>query len=242
MIRIITNALRRQRLTKAGISVEIECRKAVYGHAGGSWIICPDTINSTSVIYSFGIGRDISFDLDLIRAHNIAVHAFDPTPASIQWVRHQATPPSLKFHEYGIAHMNGEIEFHAPRKTTSAHYTPVKRYRKSEGQTVMAPVKTLNTIMAELGHNRIDLLKMDIEGGEYAVIDTIVKTALPIQQILVEFHHAYETIPLSATVASIHGLRSLGFKVFAISERGYEISMIKVVQKIAPDKVCVLRR
>jgi hypothetical protein len=42
--------------------------------------------------------------------------------------------------------------------------------------------------MQENGWNHIDLLKMDIEGFEYAVIDDILAHRLDVRQICVEFH------------------------------------------------------
>lgn len=226
MIRKIKNTLRRHRLAYAGVKVETQCPTAQYG----SWVACPDIIHPNSVIYSVGIGRDLSFDLALINRHAVTVHAFDPTPASVQWVRSQTLPSALICHAIGLASFDGTLDFFAPKKATSFHYTPVKRYRVASGALIKAPVRKLKTIMQELGHDKIDLLKIDIEGGEYDVIADIVSETLPIAQLLAEFHHAYETIPFKKTVDAVHALRRVGFKVFAISDRTYELSMIHVGQ------------
>ena len=42
--------------------------------------------------------------------------------------------------------------------------------------------------MEELNHNKIDLLKMDIEGAEYEVINDILEKNIDIDIILVELH------------------------------------------------------
>ena len=39
--------------------------------------------------------------------------------------------------------------------------------------------------------SRIDILKMDIEGAEYDVIDDIINSPVPIAQVLIEFHHRF---------------------------------------------------
>ncbi len=39
------------------------------------------------------------------------------------------------------------------------------------------PVKTLKTIMKELGHDRVDLLKVDVEGSEYAFLEDAIDTS-----------------------------------------------------------------
>ncbi len=228
MLRKIKNRVRRKRMARVGVAEEIECAQVCYGIGGGAWVACPTGLDSASVVYSFGIGRDISFDRDIIEKQGAVVHAFDPTPASLEWLGEQDIPDKLKIHQYGLASRAGEIEFFAPRKPTSAHYTPVKRYNDAATETVKAPVKPLKDIMRELGHDRVDLMKMDIEGGEYEVIRNILQERIPIGQMLVEFHHAYETIGLADTVEAVESLRSLGFKVFSISERCYEISMLNI--------------
>ena len=227
MIRKLKNALRRNRLARAGVSVELELPVEVYGSGGGSWLLAPGALDAESVVYSFGVGRDISFDLELIEKHGARVHAFDPTPVSIAWLQQQDLPEGLEFHDYGIAAHDGEIEFFAPRKATSTHFTPVERYRGSQQEKVSAKVFSLSSIMRTLGHSHIDLMKMDIEGGEYEVIEEIVRERVPIGQLLIEFHHMYETIPLSKTLEAVEALRSIGMQVCAISERSYELSMVR---------------
>src|SRR5258708_2318542 len=52
----------------------------------GAWTLCPERISAQSVIYSLGVGDDISFELSLIECFHLpALFAFDPTPAAISW-------------------------------------------------------------------------------------------------------------------------------------------------------------
>ena len=48
----------------------------------------------------------------------------------------------------------------------------------ADQETVAVPVSRLSTIMSELGHERLDVLKMDIEGAEYAVLDDMLRRYL----------------------------------------------------------------
>ena len=48
-------------------------------------------------------------------------------------------------------------------------------------------VKRLSQIMKEYSHQKIDLLKIDIEGAEYKVIDSIIEDSVDIRVICVEF-------------------------------------------------------
>ena len=52
--------------------------KISLGSGDGEWCLCADDLDSESVIYSFGVGYDIGFELGLIRRLGCEVHAFDP--------------------------------------------------------------------------------------------------------------------------------------------------------------------
>lgn len=58
-------------------------------------------------------------------------------------------------------------------------------------KTFKVPVRTLQTMLSTLGHKRIDVLKIDIEGSEYAFLEEAFDTlgCLPVNQIILEFHH-----------------------------------------------------
>ena len=66
-------------------AVQVKCKW--YGTSYGGFYIIPSLLDRSSVIYSFGTGRDISFDKECIRKHGASVFAFDPTPRSIDWIR-----------------------------------------------------------------------------------------------------------------------------------------------------------
>ena len=93
--------------------------KISLGSGDGEWCLCADNIDSHSVIYSFGVGYDIGFELGLIRRLGCEVHAFDPTPLSIEWVARQGTPPRFHFHPFGIAGHDGTARFHLPSRMRS---------------------------------------------------------------------------------------------------------------------------
>jgi hypothetical protein len=67
---------------------------------------------------------------------------------------------------------------------------------------------------------------MDIEGSEYDVIDDVIDANIDIYQMLIEFHHRFETIPKQKTVDTIAKLRSNGFGIFYISDLGREYSFL----------------
>jgi FkbM family methyltransferase len=227
LIRRLKQRYRRHRLHRLGVFEKRRCTKTLVGTGSGAWTVCLDGLDETSVVYSFGAGTDISFDLDLHHRTGARIHIFDPTPRSIEWINRQKLPNGVQFHDFGIGAKDGTITFYPPRRSASSHFSPVVRYRKiGIGETITAPVYRLSTIVRQLQHDRISLLKMDIEGGEYDVIDDLADQGVAPEKLLVEFHHAYATIPLARTVESVGKLEDLGFQCFHISERTYEMSFL----------------
>lgn len=191
----------------------------------GGWTVAADSFNNNSIIYSFGVGEDISFDLDLMRAYDVTVHAFDPTPKSIQWIRSQQLPESFILHEYGLADFDGEISFNPPENLDHVSHTILKR-TETEAYAIRVPVRRLRTIMQQLGHAHIDLIKMDIEGAEYQVIDDLIASQVHPMQLLIEFHHRFPNVGIQMTKDSIKKLRVYGYQLFSVSDNGEEYGFI----------------
>jgi hypothetical protein len=85
---------------------------------------------------------------------------------------------------------------------------------------IEVPAFCLSSIATRLGHARIDLLKMDIEGAEYEVLEELLASPIKPNQLLIEFHHRFPTIGLEKTADMIRRLQMAGYKIFAISETG----------------------
>jgi FkbM family methyltransferase len=225
--------LRRQRVQ---LKPPIVCEQLMLGTEYGGYAVCPTGLGPEAVVYSFGVGCDVSFDQGLIAARGVAVHAFDPTPRSIDWLKTQTLPESFVFHPWGIADFDGTARFHAPKDPTHVSHTLLDGGDVGTG-TVEVPVFRLRTIMDKLGHDRIDILKMDIEGAEYGVLGDVLGSGTPIAQILIEFHHGRSGVPLSKTQAAVDALELAGFRVFHASPSGYEFSFLRTTQPPSADTV-----
>lgn len=200
--------------------------KEFHGTEYGGWTIAPEYINPKSIVYSFGIGEDISFDLSVINKYGVNIFAFDPTPKSLNWLKQQNLPHNFRYYDYGLADFDGYVKFYPPENPEHVSHTLLYRNATSNNY-IEVPVKSLTTIMAEFAHTKIDILKMDIEGAEYAIIDYIIKNKIKIKQILVEFHDRFEGIENNKSKYSIEKLIDFGYEVFSVSPSGNEYSLIK---------------
>jgi FkbM family methyltransferase len=209
------------------ISREIRRSTNTYGRGYGAWRACPDGLTSASIVYSFGVGEDASFDLDLIDRFGLQLFAFDPTPRSIEWVARQKWPGSFHFSPYGIAGHDGSVTFYPPKNASHVSHTMVADQGAAE-KSIVVPVQRLETIARMHGHGTIDILKLDVEGAEYDVIDDLPNASVRVRQLLVEFHHRLDGIGAARTKRAVKNLHELGFRIFAVSASGEEYSFMQV--------------
>lgn len=187
----------------------------------GGHELATEKVASKPLVYSFGIGEDISFDLEMIERFGATVHAFDPTPKSIAWLKTQDLPESFHCHELGIGGHDGTASFVPPKNPEH-----VSHRLATAGQGVEFQVQTLRTVMQSLGHSQLDVLKLDVEGSEYASLENILASGLKIPQLLIEFHHQFPEIGDQKTLTALDELEKFGYQVFAVSQSGHEVSLI----------------
>jgi FkbM family methyltransferase len=209
------------------VKPDITCQFYRFGSDYGGWDVVTTGLDSQSVVYSFGIGEDATFDIALIDKYGLTVHAFDPTPRSIEWVKAQGFSDHFVLHEYGVASFDGEVSFYPPENPDHVSHTIFERH-STKLRAITVPVKQITTIVEELGHDRIDILKMDIEGAEYQVIHDLSRSKIRPEQILVEFHHRFDGIGIESTRDAIDCLKSMGYGLFSVSSSQQEFCFIRM--------------
>lgn len=195
------------------------------GDPGGRWSIVPDRLRPGMVLYALGVGTDVSFERDLIARHRVTVHAFDPTPIALQWAADHALPDGMVLHPYGVADFDGRARFAAPRKRKFASFSLVRS--GGVGPSVEAPVHRLATLVDMLALPRPDVVKMDIEGAEYAVLPDLLGSGFHPDQILVEFHHRWREVGARRTAEALALLARHGYRIADVSDNGMEYALLR---------------
>ena len=208
--------------------IQISCNRESIGQGVDAWTISPDFMPSHGVVYSLGVGNVIRSDLDLIKRFRAEVFAFDPTPGAIAWIKQQSVPHQFHFIEYGIMDYDGIAQF---QHFGGVQYGPRVSISQRNG-TIDVQVRRLATMMKRLSHSKIDLLKINIEGGEYAVIADLIASQLDVGQIVVEFHHRLPGYSIQQTKQAVRALTDCEYKIFHIAENGKEYSFIKPTGKV----------
>ena len=153
-----------------------QCRKLRwFGSRGdGGYHVCTDhLVPGNCIVYSLGTRENPSFDIALGK-FGCEVHSFDPT------LRQQGLATAGKldkastnvtFHDVGIG---GRSMIHAPGK--APWQWPGLGYGRESNDKPWT-LRTLESLMRELGHSRVDVLKMDVEGAEWPLLEHLFSSA-----------------------------------------------------------------
>jgi FkbM family methyltransferase len=193
----------------------------------GGWWFSAEPLNDKSIVYSLGVGDEIEFDLSIIEKYGVEVFAFDPTPSSVHMLDQSKLPERFHFQPWAVTAADGTLKFY-PRlrkdgTKSDVMFTMIPE-EATKNDAIEVPAYSLSSITAKLHHDRIDMLKMDIEGAEYEVLEGLLESPVLPEQLLVEFHHRFVENGLDRTYDIIGRLHALGYRIIAISEIGREIS------------------
>ena len=215
------------------------------GNGYGGFLVAADILDALNVersliVYSFGIGEDLSFSQDLLKRWNCDIYAFDPTPKAIAYVRqsHLGAQDNFHFYEWGISDRDGTGQFHLPKEELYVPEALVGDSRVEEVsgsviphdgvqcETIDVEFRTLKTIMKQLNHQQIDLLKMDIEGAEFAVIDEILNSGVVFRELCLEIHNRFFPNGYTMLRKMIKRLNEAGFYIAGVAPDFMEITFI----------------
>eukprot|EP00536_Pseudo-nitzschia_multiseries_P007317 jgi/Psemu1/287039/fgenesh1_pg.171_\ len=161
------------------------------------------------IVYDFGIRESPEFGLAFTQQCDVV--GFDPSPISIEWWKSEeknirAKHPRYDFMGVGAGGIDGEIKLREydwgqvsiiefPSRVidlSQCNSNGACKYTRHELQkSFPIPVRTLKTIMTQRKHKRVDLLKLDVEGSEYAFLEKMIDdlSCRKVDQLIMEWHH-----------------------------------------------------
>lgn len=156
------------------------------GQGDGAWTLPENCLDSASVCYCFGVGCDASFDLALEKRYACAVHSFDPTPSSIEYMSRQPDWP-LVFKPWGIWSCDTKKALFHQDVTDNTNLSLINPGEARGGKQTEVELFSIKTIMQRLRHEKVTLIKMDIEGAWFEVLQDIAGNKLLPDVLCVEF-------------------------------------------------------
>lgn len=186
----------------------------------GGWWVPQDLVNQDSVCYLAGLGEDASFDLGLVEQYGCEVWSMDPTPRSMTYAA-TVREPRFHFLPVGVWSADAVLKFYAPTDASHVSHSIVNAQHTTT--YFEAQCKTLRTIMRELGHERVDLLKMNIEGAETEVIADMLANGPWPQVLLVAFEAVEGT---AEDMRMVRSLIKCAYEPVAL--QGHSVTFVRV--------------
>jgi FkbM family methyltransferase len=188
------------------------------GSKPGGWTVPGDMLSSSWCCYCVGAGGDVSFDVELMNRFGVTVRSFDPVASYLDLARAEVGPdPRFSAHLAALATEDGPIRMQLTHHPGSSSLSPDGLYES--GRYTECPGRTLSTLMAEMGDRRVDLLKVDIEGGEYDVLPKLDLAGSGVRVFAVQLHHN-------------GGVRRARRLIAGVREAGYELVACRPAVKL----------
>lgn len=197
------------------------------GSSNGGFYMDTQTLRPDDFVLSFGVGTDVSFDLQLIEKTQCRVFGFDPTPKSIAWIKSQNLNPNYSFFPYGIAQETGEVRFFLPKNENHVSGSLMPMDYVNTHTAVDVPVKSMQDVVKDVDYSKVKAVKMDIEGAEYTVMPSVLMALPNLKIIAVEIHERFVEGGVAKTKKMIAELEHYGFELAAISDSLEELTFIK---------------
>ena len=186
------------------------------GSSYGGWWVPLLSLRHGATAFCAGAGEDISFDIELFnRGLNVVV--FDPTPRAITYVATNA-PNDEKFSFIPVGWW-GEptrLRFYAPRDEAHVSHSVVNL--QGTQSYFEAEVDTVANLAAKLQYDDVELIKMDIEGAEHEVIESIIRSGPRPRTLCVEFDQPDSVF---RAVSAVRKLERAGYRLRRIEGWNY---------------------
>jgi FkbM family methyltransferase len=190
-----------------------------------NFVYRPD-LSSSSVVIDGGCSYEADFSVYLMRRHGVRAFGVDPTrkhrPA-LHELENQY-PGRFVHVPCAISASDGVVTFHESRANESGsllddHVNVVR----DEVTSYDVEAVTLTSLRNRLDLPAVDVLKLDLEGAEYGVLEAATREQLrPVSQLFVEFHHhAIGQFTERDTRRIVGIVCAFGFKAFSLDDHNY---------------------
>jgi FkbM family methyltransferase len=205
----------------------------------GGWIIPKNIeLSENSIIYSGGVGEDISFDLKLQDIYDCNIILIDPTNKAVKhfeevkryynenkrftgniqkdYYQHiENLKPNLNKIQYlniGLWNCKDSLKFY--RHKNNEYVSQSLMSNMFGAQYDIVNVDSIKNIMQEQKHEKIDLLKLDIEGAENIVLEQMLDDKIYPRYLCIEFDLLLKRKdPQQTTQKIINRLMKEGYKI-----------------------------
>ena len=212
--------------------VSSRCKSPLFwgkGGGGAGWWVCGDAlVEPCGVVYSYGLGADWSFDVVASSPpHSCEVHGFDPSDQNwrdgmhgadysrINYAKQYPSPPTRSFHNWGLGSASHAVY---PKHAVPCEWPGLGDPALSKTNSEAWEMRSIAATMELLKHQSLSILKVDVEGGEWIALSSLLSTMADklakgaVTQLLVEWHwDPHSTLRNARNQDILRKIRRLGF-------------------------------
>ena len=181
------------------------------------WVV--DRLGQGSVMIDMGLGFDADFSQAMIARFGLTSYGYDPTRKHLPALQAIAAGSGGRFHVQpaAISPKPGTAQFYESRENVSGSLMAEHpNVRNDAVDTYDVQLLTLAEVFDRCPHGRADLVKMDIEGSEYEVLESVDDEVLRrADQWVIEYHHDMTSrLTFARTLEHIRRFARLGYQSY----------------------------
>lgn len=164
--------------------IELEQKKFAENGGDTGIRIDYDFLDKQSVVVDLG-GYKGNFASDIFSKFLCAVYVFEPVEQYVDIMKHRfAKNPAIKIFDYALGDKDETRQIHLDEAASSF-------FRGEPNMEIR--VREFGKAMDDIGITKIDLLKINIEGGEYELLPHLIKSGWisKVRAFQVQFHEFY---------------------------------------------------
>jgi FkbM family methyltransferase len=144
-------------------------------------------IDQSSLVFDVGayVGE---WSAEIARRYDPTIYAFEPEPGAFRTLQERLhDQPRVTALEFGLGAIDGGAPLTLAGPGSAVHASD------AGFGTVEVQIRDVVPVLEELGVDHIDLLKVNIEGGEYDLFDRLIETGwlARVRLVSVQFHEWY---------------------------------------------------
>lgn len=139
-------------------------------------------LNEKSIVFDVG-GYKGEFAADIFCKYNATIYVFEPIQSFFETIKHKfINNQKVKMYHFGLAGKDEEMQISMSDNSSSVFL------KTEDSETIQ--LKSIVNFIKENNIQTVDLIKLNIEGGEYELLEALIENDLIgiFKNIQVQFH------------------------------------------------------
>jgi len=121
--------------------------------------------------------------------------ALEPSPENFKYLTknvQRTNSTNIELHNIAAGNVRGKLDFFMyDGESNSGHIVPDNSFKNASGKIIQVPVTPIDILVKDLNINKLDFLRMDVEGYEFEILKGMLNTLEKYRPIIqIEVHRS----------------------------------------------------